>query len=89
MEINEQAINSMVKSISTEFKKLINNLNYDKSYKGTVSEVLENGRYKVNINNKEYSLYSSSDMTFVVHDKIWVIAPNNNSNNMYINGRRR
>lgn len=86
---DREAVKSIADSITKVVAKAPEFLPFDRSIKGEITEVLGNGKYKVEIDKKIYTTYSPTDMVFAVREKVWIIAPNNNLNDKYILGRRK
>lgn len=88
-KLNQNAINTISRSIIQAAKQLISDATFDKTYQGRITEVLANNQYKVAIYGNEYTAYSSCGLTFKMNDSVWLTAPQNDFDSIYISGRRQ
>lgn len=86
---NQSAINTLSKSIIQSFKQLIEKATFNKDYQGRITQVLANNQYKVTIFGNEYSTYSACGLIFKANDSVWVTAPQNDFDRIYISGKRQ
>ncbi len=72
----------IIQAINNIIEPKVSNLNYDKTYRAKVSEIIDTGIYKVQIKGAEYEL--SYNGTLNVGDIVKVKAPLNNFSDIYI-----
>lgn len=69
-------------TLSTFKSKIYKEAPFDKTYKGRVSSVVNNSKYKIMINNTAHT--ASSSTICEEGDYVWVCAPQGNMQNMFI-----
>lgn len=71
-----------------DFEKMLTNklknIRYDKTFRAKILECISDGKYKVLYKNKEY--LAKSDYSLDIGDLVWVCAPENNWNELYVQG---
>jgi hypothetical protein len=87
MDKNKQSIDVMIDTIIKAIEKYF--LPSDRTVQGRITEVLTDNFYKVQINEGVYTIPSLSDMTYTLHENVWVTVIQNDEKNKVISGRRR
>ena len=64
------------------FTSKADTLSYDKTFRAQVVSKESNGKYKVLYKNKEYPV--KSDISLNIDDLVWVCAPENNWDSLYV-----
>ena len=82
--IKKQLYNAMSQMCSKE-----NKFTYDRTFIASITEVLNDNKYKVKINDIIYETYSCNDTTYKVNDIVLVTVPQGKFSNMFIIGKRR
>lgn len=78
----KNGLNCIIQAITNIVDPKVANLKYDKTYRAKITEKIDAGVYKVQINGKEYQL--SYNGTLSVGDIVKVKAPLNNFSDIYI-----
>jgi len=81
MSLLEQTISNIEKILST-VKELIDSASFNKSFRATVTEKINNTVYKVSYKNAEYKVKSCYDL--LVGDLVWVCAPENDYDSLFV-----
>lgn len=82
MTDNREALDNILKAINNIVEPTVKKLKYDKTFRGKVMSVLENGRYEIQVNGASYTLPYSG--TLEVNDVVRVRVPLNNFSDAYI-----
>lgn len=82
MTDNREALDNILKAINNIVEPTVKKLKYDKTFRGKVMSVLENGRYEIQVNGASYTLPYSE--TLEVNDVVRVRVPLNNFSDAYI-----
>lgn len=82
MTDNREALDNILKAINNIVEPTVRKLKYDKTFRGKVMSVLENGRYEIQVNGASYTLPYSE--TLEVNDVVRVRVPLNNFSDAYI-----
>ncbi len=73
----------ILEAIDIMLEKKISGIKFDKTVKGTISKVLENSYYEVNISGITYILkYTKEKLR--QYSSVYVLIPNNDYKNMFI-----
>lgn len=88
MDDSYKAIRALLNSIETVVSHYVNNAKFDKTKPARIKSILENGKYKVDIQGMEYSIPSSINMNFSVGDFVWVLIPCGDISGAHITGKR-
>ena len=83
MNIENEAINVMVKEIINSFKMMINKANFDRTKKGRIVRHIEGKYYEVQLDNQIYKAYSPT-YTYKENEIVYVKIAENNYNNILI-----
>lgn len=79
---NQEAIETLVKGIVKIASKAIKEAQFNKSYTGRVSNIIDDNNYIVIINNKEFK--AKSRFKLEINDVVKIISWNNDMNELYI-----
>ena len=79
---SQEAVDELVNQFIALYEETVKYGKCDKTYSGTILEVLGDNKYKVRYNGGEYTLFDRR--TFVVNDNVWVRIPCGNENLAYI-----
>lgn len=79
---NEDGLNYIIQAINNIVDAKIDNLKYDRTYRGKITAVVNSTTYKVQINGAEYQL--PYEGTLKVGDIVKVKAPLNNFSDIYV-----
>ena len=80
MKINQQFINAILTIVNHGIK----NASFDKTVKGKILTVNQDGTYNVLIDNQIYQNLKYALGTLAVSNAVWVRYPCGNKNDMYI-----
>ena len=85
MNINDKAVETLSQTIVSAVNTATENINYDKTYDGSIIEIIGNNSYKVKFNGAVYTapLYIKN-MTLAIGDFVKITVPQNNWANIYI-----
>lgn len=78
--LNQAAQN--IENILSTITDLINIASFNKSFRATVTQNVNNAKYKVSYKNREYSV--KSDYILDVGDIVWVCAPGNDWDSLFV-----
>jgi hypothetical protein len=86
---NEKAVDAIIRMVDDYVSHVVKNLSYDITKRGAIKKVSDNNMYTVTIQGTDYAVPSYIDQTFIVHDTVLVLFPQNNLKDGYIIGRAR
>lgn len=78
----KEGLDSILQAINNLISPQLVNLRYDKTFRGKITNVIDNGLYEVQINGKTYTLPYAG--TLQVNDVVKVKSPLNNFSDIYI-----
>lgn len=78
----KEGLDSILQAINNLISPQLVNLRYDKTFRGKITNVIDNGLYEVQINGKTYTLPYAG--TLQVNDIVKVKSPLNNFSDIYI-----
>ena len=81
-EKTKESLNYIIQAINNIVEPKVKSLKYDKTYRAKITEEIDAGIYKVQINNAEYQLKYNGNLE--VGDIVKVKAPLNNFSDIYI-----
>lgn len=84
MSIEKNAIDALIKTVSSYVDKALKDAKFDITTQGKVVEILDNGKYKVQIQGTVYTAPCFLDNVFKIDDIVKIMIPQNNWSNMFI-----
>ncbi len=83
LETIDILIDKKVDNLNKNINRKIENLKFDKTVRGTISEILDDNCYNVNIFGKVYKLkYTKEELK--KDSFVYILIPNNDYKNMFI-----
>jgi membrane protein implicated in regulation of membrane protease activity len=83
MNVENQAIETMVREIIKTIKTIVNGANFDRTKKGRIVSHIEGKYYEVQLDGQIYKAYSPT-FTYKENDIVYVKIAENNYNNLLI-----
>lgn len=84
--LESEAVQTIAKLVASVIPK---DDSYDKTIEGEIVSIEADGFYVVDIRGKTYKTYSPTDLTFTLHERVWVTIPCNDMSKLIIFGRKR
>jgi len=78
----KNALDKLIDGILLAIDKKLNNAPYDKTYKGRITEIISEKKYKVSFNGNTYT--AKSNNVHNVNDIVYVLVPQNNYKDLFI-----
>lgn len=82
MNNTQKGLQNIIQAINNIVEPKVESLKYDKTFRGKIIEVIDVGKYKVQINGKDYTMTHNEKLA--VGDIVKVKAPLNNFSDIYI-----
>ena len=83
-DINNQAIDILVKQMMTIASNEVSNASFSKEYTGIVEEILGSNKYKIRYNNASYIFTTKNSLNLKPYSTVHIVVPNNNISQKYI-----
>jgi len=87
MNINQSAVNSIIKTIKIMIENQFKSASFDITRRGQIAKVLGNHKYSVSIKGTEYSVPCAINLTFTKGDSVYVLFPQGNAVDAHITGK--
>lgn len=79
-----KTVETVIETLLASVNKLINNAPHDKTFCAQITGISDNGKYETLYKGKKYTVTCNRALT--VGTWVWVCAPQNNWNNLFVAG---